>query len=214
MSIIRTSTVTAAAFAAGVTLASAQTTQDHTAHHPGGQTPAQAQPMQRQAGPQMPMQGQAGGMGMMGGNMAQMMAMMQMMRGGMMMPMDMMGPAGMASHIEGRIAFLKAELKITDAQTPQWNAFADAVRDSAKTLHTAMQSMMQASGSVSAPDQIERRITLMSSHLDAAKALLVAMKPLYAVLSDEQKKTADELMSEHLMGMRPASMGMQQRSGS
>ena len=44
--------------------------------------------------------------------------------------MGMMGRGGMMSmmmgdHIEGRIAFLKAELKITDVQMLQWNAFAD-----------------------------------------------------------------------------------------
>jgi hypothetical protein len=37
----------------------------------------------------------------------------------------MMGQDGirmMAKHIEGRLAFLKTELKITDAQLPLWNA--------------------------------------------------------------------------------------------
>jgi hypothetical protein len=33
----------------------------------------------------------------------------------------MMGMMGMADHVEGRIAFLRAELKITEAQMPQWN---------------------------------------------------------------------------------------------
>ena len=28
-------------------------------------------------------------------------------------------------HTEGRIAFIKAELAVTDAQSPQWNAFAE-----------------------------------------------------------------------------------------
>src|SRR5262245_57582372 len=51
-------------------------------------------------------------------------------------------PAGAAwyarpSHIEGRIAFLKAELHITDAQTAQWNAVADALRDGDKTMRDA-----------------------------------------------------------------------------
>src|SRR5580692_4940253 len=32
------------------------------------------------------------------------------------------------SHTEGRIAFLKAELKITDAQLSAWNSFADTMR--------------------------------------------------------------------------------------
>ena len=30
------------------------------------------------------------------------------------------------AHTEGRIAFLKAELGVTDAQTSQWNAFANS----------------------------------------------------------------------------------------
>src|SRR4051812_26213619 len=32
------------------------------------------------------------------------------------------------SHIEGRLAFLKTELKITDAQSAQWNALAGLMR--------------------------------------------------------------------------------------
>ncbi len=54
----------------------------------------------------------------------------------------MMGQYGMGmmtGHVEGRLAFLKTELKITDAQLPLWNKFADAVRDNAK----AMKEMMQ-----------------------------------------------------------------------
>jgi hypothetical protein len=43
----------------------------------------------------------------------------------------------MTEHIEGRLAFLKTELKITDAQLPLWNAFAQAMRDNA----TAMRAM-------------------------------------------------------------------------
>ena len=30
--------------------------------------------------------------------------------------------SAMASHIEGRLAYVKAELKVTDAQEPLWNA--------------------------------------------------------------------------------------------
>jgi predicted lipid-binding transport protein (Tim44 family) len=61
----------------------------------------------------MPQQMPGGTMG--GGAGGPMMGMMG--RGGMMSMM-------MGDRIEGRIAFLKAELKITDVQMPQWNAFA------------------------------------------------------------------------------------------
>ena len=38
-------------------------------------------------------------------------------------------------HVEGRIAYLKAELKITDAQAPHFDAVANVMRDNAKAMH-------------------------------------------------------------------------------
>ena len=146
-----------------------------------------------------------GGPGMMmGGDMSEMMGMMQMMRmmQGGTMPMGM-GPAGRPlQHIEGQIAYYKAELKITDAQAPQWNAFADALRNSAKRLQEAVAKNMQPNEALTAPEQMERRIAMLSAQLDAMQPVLTVAKPLYAALSDDQKKIADELMAEHFLAMR------------
>jgi LTXXQ motif family protein len=191
-------TLSAIVLATSVAAAQAQTApdQDHAAHHPQGQVTEQARP------PVMPM-GQAGnGSAMMGGDMAQMRAMMQMMRGGMM-PMGM-GMAGGRpfQHIEGQIAFYKTELKITDAQEPLWNAFADALRANASHLQQAMAKATEAKGVVAVPEQMERRIAMLTVLLDAMQSMQTAAKPLYAALSDDQKKVADELMAEHMMAMR------------
>jgi hypothetical protein len=89
---------------------------EHEQHRP---TPPATAATQTPAMPGMPMgsmPGQSGNMPMMG--------MMQM----------IMGQNGMAGHVEGRIAFLKTELKITDAQEPLWNAVADAMRANAKEM--------------------------------------------------------------------------------
>ena len=208
----RTLTLSAVAFAAGIAMASAQPAPGQDPHHPDtGAGAAQAQPVaptpQRPAtrGPMqsgMPMQPGVQGM-MMGGDMAQMMTMMQMMQSGMM-PMGM-GPRGGRDpfqHIEGQIAFYKAELKITDAQAPQWNAFADAMRGNAANLRQTMMQARESQATISAPEQMERRIATLDAMRDAMQAMLAAAKPLYAVLSDDQKKTADELMAEHMMSMR------------
>src|SRR6516225_7812296 len=101
----------------------AQPAQDHDAHHPETgaaaqqqQVPPTARPAAR-AAPGMP--GAAMGGGMMGGNM---MGQGQAGPAGMMPMMNMMmGAQAGADHIEGRLAFIKAELKITDAQAQQWN---------------------------------------------------------------------------------------------
>ncbi len=146
---------------------------------------------------------QSGQSGMMGGMMGSGMMgqMMPMMRQMMMGQQGGMGAMGLPfEHVEGRIAFLKAELGITDAQAPQWNAFADTLRSNAKA-HQAMHEQMTKGGMPSAwPDRLAAQQKVLSTRLDAIKALEAAAKPLYAVLSDEQKKTADQLLASP-MGM-------------
>jgi len=107
----------------------------------------------------------------------------------------MMGQNGMAGHVEGRIAFIKAELKITDAQQHLWDQVADAIRTNAKDMTgmmPVMQSMMQPSGAL--PDKLAAREKVMTAHLEALRKFKAAVEPLYTALSDEQKKTADQLM--------------------
>ena len=64
----------------------------------------------------------------------------------MMMRMMMISLAAMARHVEGRIAFLKTELKITDAQQPLWNAVADAMRADAASIGDMPDGMMGTGG--------------------------------------------------------------------
>ncbi|WP_211101145.1 Spy/CpxP family protein refolding chaperone [Azospirillum oryzae] len=197
----------------------ATTTQVQPAPAPTPAQPSQGvQPVMPGTAPMMG-QGMGGGMmmnmdqmrpmmgGMMGqqsgqsGMMGQMMPMMRQMMMGQQGGMGAMGAMGLPfEHVEGRIAFLKAELKITDAQAPQWNAFADTLRSNAKA-HQAMHEQMTKGGMPSAwPDRLAAQQKVLSTRLDAMKALEAAAKPLYAVLTDEQKKTADLLFASP-MGM-------------
>jgi hypothetical protein len=192
MSSLTRTMLPAFALAAMMSIAQAQTTgQDRDAHHPGGTAamPSQGmgsgavvQPGTQQSGTQQH--------GMMG-NMGQMMPMMRQMMGqqggmGMGMPFE---------HVEGRIAFLKAELKITDAQAPQWNAFAETLRSNAMS-HRAVHQRMTADGAPSTwPERLAFQQKMLSTHLDSLKDMEAAVKPLYATLSDEQRKLADQLMS-------------------
>jgi hypothetical protein len=151
------------------------------------------------------MQGDTAAMGsqrMMGGHMAGMMAMMQIMRDGMGMAMGT-GPDGARrfQHIEGQLAYWRTELGITEAQRPQWDAFAVVVRDNAGKLKPTMMTAMRRLGELTAPDQLDRRITVVAAELDAMRTFQAAAKPLYDALSADQKKTADQLMVEHMIGM-------------
>jgi hypothetical protein len=122
---------------------------------------------------------------------------MPMMRGGGHMGMMMMG---MADHAEGRIAFLKTELKVTDAQLPQWNAFAEALRANARRMGGMHETMMQGgmmnqgNAPMSAPDRLDRMERAMTAMLEGLKEMKATLTPLYAVLTEEQKKVADQLI--------------------
>lgn len=123
------------------------------------------------------------------------MPMMGMMR--MMMGEDGMGGMRMMSeHVEGRIEFLKTELKITDAQLPLWNGFAQAMRDNATAMQgtQGMGGMMGTSQGATLPDKLAAREKMLSGRLDTLRKLKGVADPLYAALSVDQKKTADDIM--------------------
>ena len=176
-------------------------TQDHEQHHPGTPAPQAQAPTPPAAQPQPGPGGMMGG-GMMGqGMMGQgRMGHGMMGQGGTMMQGEMMQGRGMASagkidRFEGRLAFLKTELKITDAQQPLWNAFADAIRTNATTMKAETQAMHGRVGAdVSLPDRVLAQANAFAAHAEEMLKLKAALDPLYAAFTPEQKKTADEIV--------------------
>lgn len=101
----------------------------------------------------------------------------------------------MIDRIDGRLAFLKTELKITEAQLPAWNTFATAVRSNVTTMKAELQAMHgMVGGDVSAPDRLLAQANAFAAHAEEMTKLKAALDPLYAALSAEQKKIADEIV--------------------
>ena len=119
---------------------------------------------------------------------------------------------GMATidRVEGRIAFLRAELKITDAQNAAWNAFADALRANAKSLGEVRSSIMADAAQQSLVERFALQEKWLAARLEGTRAIKAALVNLVGVLSDDQKKAADDLLAPH-MGMmammQPGQMG-------
>ena len=185
-------------------------------HHPpqtAAPAPASTQPAPPQPGTGgMPMTNMMSGMM----NNMSMMNMMETMRSMRMMGAD---GGGMATidRVEGRIAFLRAELKITEAQTTAWTAFADVLRSNAKKLGELRTSMMPQSGAGQrqAPTMIERldlQERWMLARLEGTRTMKSALAKLYEGLSDDQKTSANELLAPHMgmMSMMRTQMGTDQ----
>jgi hypothetical protein len=172
-------------------------------HHPPAATnqapvPAPGQTQAPRGG--MGVQGMMmGGQGMMMGGQGMMMGMMGQGggRGGMMSMMGMDDDMRV-ERVEGHLAFLGAELKITDAQKPLWAAFADAVRANAKRLTDGhVQSPRDAMANP--VEALAHREHILATRLEGVKAIRSALAPLYAALTDAQKKTFGELLPMRMM---------------
>jgi hypothetical protein len=105
------------------------------------------------------------------------------------------GPDMMLERVEGRLAFMKAELKITDTQAAAWNGFADAVRAAAKQHNERMKAILAGNERAkSLPDRLDAQEQFMSARLEQIKQIKTSLTGLYSVLSDDQKKEADEMV--------------------
>jgi hypothetical protein len=104
------------------------------------------------------------------------------------------GQRRMGAIVDGRLAYLKGELGITDTQSKAWDTYATAVKarvDLMQDMHAKMVETMQKG---TATERMDSRIAGMEAMLGSLKALKPATEGLYAALTDEQKKVADDLI--------------------
>ena len=184
-------TLTFAAMLAASTQGYAQTQPD--AHHSGqGTHSTEATPgNQDQSGMSMPM-------------MMNMMSEMMKIMGSGDAQMNMSG-MGMTEHTTGRIAFLRAELQITDAQSKAWDAFADAMQKIGSQMKAANMPMMAEASAPQLLARLDSQERMLAARLEGVRAMKAAFAPLYDALSAEQRKTADDLLANH-MGLMPLGM--------
>ena len=106
-----------------------------------------------------------------------------------------------SERVESRITELKSALKITPAQEPQWNAFADTLRKQARAGDERVKQFRASADKGAKPAQmtaiqrLERRQAFMKEASTRMDELLTTARPLYAALSPEQQKVADDLMA-------------------
>lgn len=110
-----------------------------------------------------------------------------------------------SERIEARLAYQKTALKITPAQEAQWKAYADFSRKQARDMEQRFEKMRQDRQArrgdgqrPQRPNAIERMERQQAFMAQAAKHLnerIAVQKPLYAALSPEQQKVADQVLN-------------------
>jgi hypothetical protein len=112
-----------------------------------------------------------------------------------------------SERIEARLAYIRTALKITDAQQPQWDAFANVMRKHAKDADARVQKQREMRAQrgegvqraerarPTAIERMERRQQFLANASTRLNEVLEASKPLYAALSPEQREVADRLLA-------------------
>jgi periplasmic protein CpxP/Spy len=120
--------------------------------------------------------------------------------GGAVLQLAQAGPGGRGapaaqsggSDVDRQVADLKKQLKITPQQEPQFNAFAEVMRNNAQELDALMQQA--SSGQPNAVEQVKRFAQFSETQANGMKRLVPALQALYDSLSDPQKKVADRVL--------------------
>ena len=116
---------------------------------------------------------------------------------------------GAGERVEARLAYIKTALKITDAQNPQWEAFANVLRKQARDRDQRMAgfrakreqgAQRPERRNVSAIDRMEFMQKRMAERSTRLSEVITAAKPLYATLSPEQKQVADAMLTRQGRG--------------
>jgi protein CpxP len=109
-----------------------------------------------------------------------------------------------ADRVEARLAYVKTALKITPAQQAQWDAYANFSRKSAQERDKQFQSRQARGPGVgghrgrfggNAIERLERQQAFLAQAQTRVAQRLEVEKPLYAALSPDQQKIADEVLS-------------------
>jgi len=95
--------------------------------------------------------------------------------------------------VDQHIKRLHAELKITAAQAPLWNAFAQAMHDNATHMEGLYQVRAQAAHTMNAVESMKSSEEIAEAHAQDLQKLEPPFEALYASMDSRQKKTADRI---------------------
>lgn len=97
--------------------------------------------------------------------------------------------------VNDHIKHLHNDLRITAAEEPQWSSVAKTMRENAGEIDRAIDKRDSILSTATAVDNLESYADVVQAHAEAVKRLAVTFAPLYAEMSDSQKKMADEFFS-------------------
>ena len=95
--------------------------------------------------------------------------------------------------VENRIKELRAQLHITAAEEPQWNQFAEVMRDNAREMDQTLMQRGQQFQTMNAVQNLQSYGQLAEAHAQRVQKLIPAFENLYNAMPEQQKQLADQV---------------------
>jgi len=96
--------------------------------------------------------------------------------------------------IEGRINDLHSKLKITAPQEEQFGKLAQVMRENSAAMEPLIKARKE-KGAMNAVDDLKSYSEITDAQAAGLKNFIAAFEPLYALMSDDQKKIADKIFT-------------------
>jgi protein CpxP len=95
--------------------------------------------------------------------------------------------------VEQRIKQLHSQLQITRAEQPQWDQFAQVMRENARDMDRAFMERAQQFRTMNAVENMRSYEQIAEEHSQRLQKLIPAFENLYNAMPEQQKRLADQV---------------------
>ncbi|HEV2097306.1 MAG TPA: Spy/CpxP family protein refolding chaperone [Stellaceae bacterium] len=95
--------------------------------------------------------------------------------------------------VETHIRQLHAQLRITPAEQPQWEQFAQVMRDNARDMDQAFMQRAQQYPTMTAVQNMQSYQQIAEAHAQHLQKLVPAFDNLYSAMPEQQRQLADQV---------------------
>jgi periplasmic protein CpxP/Spy len=99
--------------------------------------------------------------------------------------------------VEEHIRDLHAQLRITPAEQPQWQQFADVMRQNARDMDQQFAARRDQFGTMNALQNMQSYERIADAHAQNLQRLVPAFENLYNAMPDSQKRLTDQVFREN-----------------
>lgn len=107
---------------------------------------------------------------------------------------------GQGGYMRERLQKIHDRLAITPAQEPKWDAVVATLRENAQAMRANPASTALRGGKLTAVQDLRAAADLARARADALQRMIPPVDALYATLSPDQQRAADETLSRAMRG--------------